>query len=150
MDSVCVKCLHKTLQETEGLVALLIFDKGCLSSPTSTVLAAAQYRSEGERWVFKSAAHSNCQLFISLLLFPVFNPPNVLSINMIEIKIMQAGNNCRQAGNIMQAGNNMLVGIKAEGSHLHQRDAVAHHVRIHFIRASSGAQTQKKIPFHVL
>lgn len=97
MYSMCVKCLHKTLEETEGLVALLIFDKGCLSSPAPTALAAAQYTSEGERWIFKSAAHSNCQLFISLLLFPVFNPPNVLSINMIEIKILQAGNNCSLA-----------------------------------------------------
>lgn len=73
MYSMCER-----LDETEGLVALLIFDKDSLSSPTPTALTAAQYTSDGERWFFKSAAHSDWHPFISLLLFPVFNPPKFL------------------------------------------------------------------------
>lgn len=50
---MCVRCVHKTSEETEGLLALLIFDKCFLSSPTPTALTAAQYTSEKRKVVYK-------------------------------------------------------------------------------------------------
>lgn len=129
IPDICTVCVHKTLDETEGLVALLIFDKDSLSSPTPTALTAAQYTSDGERWFLKSAAHSDWHPFISLLLFPVFNPPKCL-----EHQHDRDQNTADR--------KQLLVGIQAEASHLHQWDAVAYHVRMRFIRASSGVQTQ--------
>lgn len=92
---MCVRCVHKTSEETEGLVALLIFDKCFSSSLTPTAMTAAQCTSKKKgRWFIKSAAHGDWHPFISCSYFLYATHLNVLSFNMIEIKTLQTGNNC--------------------------------------------------------